>query len=563
MAKSFSIVAALKLMTEDFTKGINSATKQTYLLRKSFDGIKDSIKTFAALGVAALGVGGAMETFKKAMQSTDVTGDQYEKMMIQAESVTGVFFRTLANGDWSHFMKNIKDAIKAGKEYAEAMDYIENKTRGNDLTNATDRAKISELKIQVEKTDNIKEQLRLLKQIDDLEVGMLDRNTKLSQKNYDTQRKKLTNRGIDGGTLDSLVAYTAEGEAGDNIAQEYLKLQGDLRAAEVQSLTQSTPTMQEIYAKRIKTIQENIQKFVKENPTILPFTFALQNSNADELKAISDAGIKLQNDIIEANTRRLRPLKKTNALEEKDDAATAKQNKELENSTGLLNELNNQLEEYQKLQKQAFNPADIKKYGDAIKDVELRIAGLTKAGSGLLSPMGGKVESNTKQPGLVTAVHAGKSEELEGFDKEISTFAESANYALASVSTDTLIMGFDALAESIVGAGDGFENFGYKALSAVGGFLQQLGGQLIVTALLYGAFQNLMTNPATWPIALGVGIAAVAAGAAFKAIGAKGMKSVSSGAGSSGGGSGGSYGGSQGSAQNNTVVFELESKCKR
>lgn len=109
-----------------------------------------------------------------------------------------------------------------------------------------------------------------------------------------------------------------------------------------------------------------------------------------------------------------------------------------------------------------------------------------------------------------------------------TTTMDDISNGMAQLSADLVTFTTDALFQELVNFGDGWKDFGWKALEAVGTFMQQLGAQLVTVALLEGAFQNLMKNPKTWPIALGVGIAAIAAGSAFKAMSAKGVSGGSS-----------------------------------
>lgn len=148
---------------------------------------------------------------------------------------------------------------------------------------------------------------------------------------------------------------------------------------------------------------------------------------------------------------------------------------------------------------------------------------------------------------------------LDKLNNSLKDWAADANNALASFSTETITASFTALAESVVGVGDGFKDFGYKVLQAIGQFLIKMGEQMVITALLFLAFDGLIKNPATAWIALGVGVAAIAAGAMFSAMGKKGL----SGSGASSGG-GGSSASSSNSGYSNSkqedpkVVFEIK-----
>lgn len=107
-----------------------------------------------------------------------------------------------------------------------------------------------------------------------------------------------------------------------------------------------------------------------------------------------------------------------------------------------------------------------------------------------------------------------------------------------------------AFGENLVD-GDPFKDLGNVLLSSLGNLMVQLGSQMVVFSGLAQAFQQLMSNPATWAAAIPVGIAMVTAGAAISKIAAKGMQSPTS------GGGGGSYGGSS-SGGNFTLETRLD-----
>jgi tape measure domain-containing protein len=138
-----------------------------------------------------------------------------------------------------------------------------------------------------------------------------------------------------------------------------------------------------------------------------------------------------------------------------------------------------------------------------------------------------------------------------------SDITNSATDALKGLLIDIATTVADNLADIALGnasAQDGFAQLFSGVLASIGGFLQQLGAQLVTYGLLNLAFTTLASNPLTAPAAIAVGLAAIAAGAVFKAISKKVAPSAGASSGSSGGASTGAGSGSSYNATNNSKL---------
>lgn len=138
-----------------------------------------------------------------------------------------------------------------------------------------------------------------------------------------------------------------------------------------------------------------------------------------------------------------------------------------------------------------------------------------------------------------------------------SDIVNSAADGLKGLLVDAATTVADNLADIAVGnasAEDGFAQLFSGVLASIGGFLQQLGAQLVTYGLLNLAFTTLASNPLTAPAAIAIGLAAIAAGAVFKAISKKVSPSAGASSGSSGGASTGASSGSSASATKNSTI---------
>ena len=640
MAKNFSVALNLILNSADYTRSLSLIKKETEEFKGKLEGLVSGVKSLLGLGAAALTVESAFEVLKKGFESTVSSMESYEGVLLAVTESSNVFFRTLQNGNWGDFLTNLKEAVRMAKEYNEAMIYIENKSRGNSVANEKDKATVSELRLQAAElsgTKNYEARLKILAQIEKLEDGILERNLKLSQFNYDAQVDKLVRRGKTKGEKEGyseadiadFAKFTQSGEEAVALLTKYTELKDKLKENFNADNAFSNPFKTGLNdeavdrAEESEKIRAEISKLVSENPAIYRFKFLLSDVNKDEIKAISDASIRLYNDRTASNQRKLKVVKQEAMLNKKSDGEANKINPAYTEELNQLNKFNN--EKLAAITEYHFNKDEIengilkdratstitfnqemlqqsidydkkqiellKKYGMDTTALDLRLIQDREKlySSMILAPKAGVGSSvKTKQEAgsindssvrddgadkndlagsdaMNSAIHNTQAamnaeDKLEQRNKALEESFKSLKSSLASFSTETIQTAFTALAESMVGVGDGFKNFGSKALESIGKFMEQMGAQMVTVALLYGAFENLMSNPASWPVALAVGIAAMAAGAAFVAMGQKGL--ASSGASSSGASSGASssqaYNNSSQASANNKVVFEIQ-----
>lgn len=144
----------------------------------------------------------------------------------------------------------------------------------------------------------------------------------------------------------------------------------------------------------------------------------------------------------------------------------------------------------------------------------------------------------------------------EDFLQDSKDFTDELNNIIASGLSNAIESMAFGLTELAMGEISGKE-FGSQILAMVGNFMVQLGMAFITFSKLFIAFQAAITGM-NGPLALGIGIAMVGAGAAISAIAKKGMSS-SGGAASAPASGYSNYSASSGAAVlSGNVVFELE-----
>lgn len=86
-------------------------------------------KFVAGLGIAKL----ALDGFNRVMNATNDLNDEYEVKVARGKAATESFFRTIATGDWSNMLTNMRTAAKAAEDYTRAMDLIGDRLRSINL----------------------------------------------------------------------------------------------------------------------------------------------------------------------------------------------------------------------------------------------------------------------------------------------------------------------------------------------------------------------------------------------------------------------------------------------
>lgn len=133
--------------TEFIRENSTAAGKQAMNVgnyKSAFDGAKNTLLGFAgALGIAT----GAMSLIKGVIDATDSASDKFEETLGGVKNGVHYFAVALSELDFSNFLSNMKDAIKAGKDYVSALDEIGDRTRAQGIIDAQSAKRIAELDI--------------------------------------------------------------------------------------------------------------------------------------------------------------------------------------------------------------------------------------------------------------------------------------------------------------------------------------------------------------------------------------------------------------------------------
>ena len=186
--KKLREVGQLKGILDNHTKAIreaSGATKEnTSSLGKLVDSAKGLLPAFSFAAIAA----GAKAAFEKIVSATDTLGTKWDIFTGGLKSGMDEFWRTMATGDFSNFITNMRSAISVGREYQLVLDDLEAKQRAMGIAESDSRAEIVSLEEQLKNVGLTPEQrLAAGNRRIQIEEELAARRTKIAQAEYDNE----------------------------------------------------------------------------------------------------------------------------------------------------------------------------------------------------------------------------------------------------------------------------------------------------------------------------------------------------------------------------------------
>ena len=131
----------------------------------------------------------------KSIMSTQATGDKFTQMATGMKSAMQEFYRTLATGDWSGFITNMKEAYNAGVEYAKQLDLIYDLTNANSITTAKLRTEEAEqMNILRDRTRSLEEREEAMNKLLDIKQSIMLENKELAEIAYNNEIDNIKSR---------------------------------------------------------------------------------------------------------------------------------------------------------------------------------------------------------------------------------------------------------------------------------------------------------------------------------------------------------------------------------
>lgn len=143
--------------------------------------------TLGKLGFAAGGAFAAIKAGKFIMQSTQVLSDKWDQTLSAVNTSLDYVARSISTMDFSNFFKNLGNAIRVGKEYAETLDEIGDRNRALAIQEADYRREVLEnMKVLRDEMSTNKERIKAadrIIEIEDIIAKKKAENARMSYKN--------------------------------------------------------------------------------------------------------------------------------------------------------------------------------------------------------------------------------------------------------------------------------------------------------------------------------------------------------------------------------------------
>ena len=140
-----------------------------------------------AFGWASIAAG-ATWAFNKIINITDTLGTKWEATTNGMSEGLDEFFRTIATGDWSNFLDRMEEAIRAGRDYINTMDDIEEKTRSLSVIESESRQKELDLEEKLKnKTLSKEERIKAGQERIAIEKDLAEKRTKVAHEAFDNE----------------------------------------------------------------------------------------------------------------------------------------------------------------------------------------------------------------------------------------------------------------------------------------------------------------------------------------------------------------------------------------
>lgn len=237
------------------------------------------------IGVTAA-IGSLVKFGKAVISSSDALSDKYEKAMGAAKTATQLFLKSFATGDFDNFFQRLVNAAKAGRDYAEALDQIGDRTRS--LTMAEAEANVEKqklLKILKDVTKSDTDRIAAADKIINMENRLMDTRSSIAKQSWDAKILNLEALGI---TEDMILANLKNYEVNQDLikqADEYnekLKTKNGLEEIYNKNSTLFTTAEKESF-QSLKLEIDNTSRSVKDFAEMRQKYGAISEEEMDQL----------------------------------------------------------------------------------------------------------------------------------------------------------------------------------------------------------------------------------------------------------------------------------------
>ena len=254
----------------------------------SFRSIASSIGGFVAgLGLTT----SAMEIFKGVISSSEVISDQWAKTTAGLSSGWNIFLNSLANWNWDRFIERMQSAVKAGREYAEIVDLLEDRSRGLSSRHKQEDETIAKLRVSYyDSNKTATEKAAIMQEVIDLTTRQIEEDKVYANQNYDKYTEFLTqSKGIKKETLEQFILFKGTTEEKVQLVED-LDNATNFYNANVAALGKENPAIKRAWRTmielRVKGVGAYSQLLNAINPEEINKATQLYDAVSDANKAV-------------------------------------------------------------------------------------------------------------------------------------------------------------------------------------------------------------------------------------------------------------------------------------
>ena len=219
--------------------------------------------TLAMAGGAILAVTGAIKGVGAVIASSQYLTDEWKKTVEGAKQAWNEFMNSLANMNFDNFTERMRDAIKAGADYAEMVDLLEKRNAGLSSQHKKEAESIALLRLSYyDHTKSAKERAAIMQDVIDRTTKMGEETAALAKKDYDAYLTTIiANKGISQSDLEKYLLFKQNTENSVQLIQE-LKNAEETYRKEGRS-SDAFPSVAESYDRMIQLRVQGVGRFAK------------------------------------------------------------------------------------------------------------------------------------------------------------------------------------------------------------------------------------------------------------------------------------------------------------
>jgi hypothetical protein len=175
------------------TEFTGSSTGFDKTVRDVNGGMGGMLKTAKSFSAGFLSIGIAIEAAKKAMNSTEGSADELEKMMGTLQGTMQGLFRTIVTGEWESLIKNIVNTAKATRDLKVALDELEDVASTNKIRKALFEGDLQAARVGAAGSSNpatkakfIQEAIDAQRNLTAVEKGEIDKRISIEENYFQT-----------------------------------------------------------------------------------------------------------------------------------------------------------------------------------------------------------------------------------------------------------------------------------------------------------------------------------------------------------------------------------------